>query len=188
MKLFVLRHAKVLIPDGLCYGVSECDSDTSHTQACAARLAPMLPTGAPIWTSPLRRAYQLAQAVHGLRPDLQAPLIDPRLSEMNFGHWEMTPWNDIPKSAFDAWTADFAQHRFGGEQCVQEVLEAVEDALGSAKALAQTQACEGLVWVTHAGVVSALRHLRAGQGARMARADDWPAPGLVMGEMLCLDL
>jgi alpha-ribazole phosphatase len=188
MKLFVLRHARVNIPDGLCYGISDCESDSAHTQACAARLAPLLPRASPIWTSPLRRAGQLAQAVHALRPDLQAPLVDPRLSEMNFGQWEMTPWKDIPQSAFDAWTADFAQHRFGAQQCVQELLDAVEDALCSARALAQVQACEGVVWVTHAGVVSALHHLRKGQGTAIARAADWPAPGLAMGEMLCLDL
>jgi alpha-ribazole phosphatase len=51
MKLFVLRHARVNIPDGLCYGISDRDSDSAHTQACAARLAPLLPTASPIWTS-----------------------------------------------------------------------------------------------------------------------------------------
>ncbi|WP_347555218.1 histidine phosphatase family protein [Robbsia sp. KACC 23696] len=40
-----------------------------------------------------------------------APVIDPRLSEIDFGQWEMQRWDDIPRDQIDRWAADVLHER-----------------------------------------------------------------------------
>ena len=69
-------------------------------QPVAARLKPFLPEGTTVFSSPLLRARQLAEA---LDPEAR---IDERLSEIDFGEWEGQPWDAIERDALDAWAAD----------------------------------------------------------------------------------
>jgi hypothetical protein len=94
------------------------------TQHAAQGLAAELPEKAELWVSPLQRCELLAQSLRGLRPDLPCKT-DARLVEMNFGHWEGVAWADIPRTALDAWTADFGNHRFGGVESANAVLSRV---------------------------------------------------------------
>jgi alpha-ribazole phosphatase len=99
VRLYLIRHPQPAIAAGICYGHSDIGSaEDSHECACALR--PLLPDNAPLYTSPLRRCLDLAQALN------PAPIIDARLVEMNFGAWEMQRWDDIPRSELDAWAAD----------------------------------------------------------------------------------
>ena len=87
--LWLVRHAKPLLPPGLCYGALDMQADAALTQAAAQRLAAVLPKDVPVQVlaSPLRRCVQLAECLHGLRPDLPFAT-DVRLQEMDFGSWE----------------------------------------------------------------------------------------------------
>lgn len=99
MRLYLIRHPKPAIDTGICYGRSDLGL-AEDAIVRAAALRPLLPADAPLWSSPLRRCLELAQALHA------APAIDARLMEMHFGDWEMRRWDDIPRHQLDAWAAD----------------------------------------------------------------------------------
>lgn len=99
MRTFLIRHPKPDIDTGICYGRSD-PGLADDPVGCAEALAPLLPKDAPLYTSPLRRCLELARALH------DAPMIDERLVEMDFGDWEMRRWDDIPRAEIDAWAAD----------------------------------------------------------------------------------
>ena len=94
---------------GLCYGRTDvplAEDPARHAEA----LRPLLPAGAPLYSSPLTRCRQLAERLH------PAPILDDRLREIDFGEWEMRPWNALDRRLIDAWAAaplDFAPP--GGE-------------------------------------------------------------------------
>lgn len=182
MKLWLLRHARVLAAPGVCYGASDLPADPEATHAAAQAAAAVLPAGLPVWVSGLQRAQQLAHDLHTLRPDLGAPRRDPRLNEMDFGCWEGHTWAHIPRTAVEAWTADFAHHRFGGAESTQQVIDRVAAALEDL--VAQVGQDGEALWVTHAGVTKAVMYLKA-QGARPIRsAAEWPTTGIGHGELL----
>ena len=182
MKLWLVRHAQVLLPPGICYGATDVAADAAATLSAVQALAAELPQGLPLWVSPLQRCEQLAQALQGLRPDLVYKTTEPRLAEMDFGHWEGQAWSAIPQSALDAWVADFAHHRFGGGESVAEVMQRVALAWDATRQVGQNA-----VWITHAGVIRAASLLH--QGVRQVqRADQWPKEGPGFGEWLTLGL
>lgn len=175
MKLWLVRHARPLIEAGVCYGVSDMPADAEHTRDCAAQLAPLLPQGLTLWTSPLQRCHVLAEALRAQRPDLQLRT-DARLAELDFGCWEGVRWDDIPRSAFDAWTANFGAARFGGKESVNELLQRVAAVRAEAQALGQDT-----IWVTHAGVLRAMALLDQGH-ATLDQAPLWPQAVAGWGE------
>ena len=179
MKLWLVRHAQVLLPPGICYGATDVAAEAAATLSAAQALAMALPLGLPLRVSPLQRCEQLAQALQGLRPDL-AYKTDGGLAEMDFGCWEGQAWSAIPQSALDAWVADFASHRFGGRESVTEVMHRVARAWDATQ-----QAGQDAVWITHAGVIRAVSLLH--QGVRQVQqADQWPKAAPGFGEWLTL--
>lgn len=169
MKLWLLRHARVSLPAGLCYGSSDVPADAALTREAAQAFAPLPPPGTPVWVSGLLRAQQMVSALQAARPDLGAARMDTRLNEMDFGHWELQRWDAMPRSAFDDWMADFAHHRFGGAESTQMLLYRVAAALADLRP-AQTA---DVVWVTHAGVIRAVQHIVA-SGVQIKNAAEWP--------------
>ncbi len=180
MKLWLVRHARPLIDAGVCYGATDVPADAAHTASTAAQLAPLLPPGLALWTSPLQRCNALAEALCVLRPDL--PLRrDARVAEMDFGCWEGVRWDDIPRSAYDDWTARFGSARFGGRESVNELLQRVADARAEALGLGQDA-----LWVTHAGVLRAMALLDQGLHTLDA-APQWPQAVAGWGEWQALE-
>ncbi len=98
MQVFLIRHPKPVIDAGICYGRLDVDAHAPH--AVADEIRPLLPRDVPVYSSPLRRARQLAEALH------PAPVFDARLAEIDFGDWEGRAWDDIERDALDAWAAD----------------------------------------------------------------------------------
>lgn len=175
MSLWLIRHARPLIQAGVCYGALDVAADPVETEATAKRLAEALPSGLALRCSPRRRCLQLADALAALRPDL-AWAEDPRLAEIDFGAWEGRRWDALGEAAFTAWSADFARHRPGGGESVQDLMQRVAAAWDEASARLQAGQAQG--WITHAGVIRAAR-LLAGGVACPERAEQWPldAPG-----------
>ena len=186
MKLWLLRHARVLAAPRLCYGASDLPADPEATQNAAQAAAAVLPAGLPVWVSGLQRAQQLAHDLHTLRPDLGAARCDVRLNEMDFGCWEGQAWDNIPRAAIDTWTADFARHRFGGVENTQEVLDRVAAALADVHA--QVGASGEAVWVTHAGVVRAVILLTTPGRRPIRNAREWPDTPVGHGELMGIDV
>lgn len=181
MRLWLVRHPQVLLAPGICYGASDVPADPDHTAECAARLAHALPHGLAGACSPLGRCRSLADALARLRPDLHFTT-DAHLAEMDFGHWEGQHWDGIGRAAMAAWTQDFARHRPGDGESVSDFIARVDSALQATAAGHAPQA----LWLTHAGVIKAVRWLLSGRGA-LARADQWPVESVACGDCCVLD-
>ena len=83
---------------------------------------------------------------------------------------------------YDVKVGDFAQHRCGGGESVAQLMARVASAFAQARGGGQ----DGL-WITHAGVVRAVRLLTRGVALPRAAAD-WPVEGLPFGASECLAL
>ena len=141
MILHLIRHPKPLVGPGICYG--RLDISAENIAAVADDLRANLPSGLPLWSSPLQRCRKLAEL---LNPNL---VIDERLMEMDFGAWEGRSWDDIPRPELDAWAADVAGYAPpGGES----PLALQQRALDFVAGLTVPEA----VIVTHAGVIRVL--------------------------------
>lgn len=99
MRLYLIRHPQPAVAPGICYGSTDL-ALAADPAAQAARLRDLLPGDAPLYSSPLTRARRLAEALH------PAPRFDERLREIDFGHWEMQPWDRLDRGLIDAWAAD----------------------------------------------------------------------------------
>ena len=182
MKLLLLRHARTLAADGLCYGRLDVAVHPDLTREAAERVAARLPAAISLWHSPLLRCHELALALAALRSDLQ-PTPEPRIAEMDFGDWEDRPWSSIARAEFDAWMAAFADRPAGGRgestrQFMRRVGEAFDDwRAGGRDAL----------WVTHAGVIRAIELLHKGQRS-VERSDQWPSRPIAFGELLTFEV
>ena len=179
MKLWLVRHAKPLVDEGVCYGASDLDADPAATAAAAQELAQLLPLASPLHVSPLRRCQQLATALCQLRADLQ-PLTEPRLAELDFGNWEGRRWDSIDAADHAAWTADFAHYRPGGGESVQAFMQHIA-------AVLKDQTDPQAVWISHAGVVRAVTLISQGKRT-LSRADEWRGPSLAFGTCCVLEL
>ncbi len=172
MKLWLARHAQPLIGAGICYGALDLVSDAALTTSAAQTLAASLPANTVCRISPLRRCQQLGAALALLRPDLaikSSTCTDARLAEMDFGQFEGQPWSNMPKAAVDAWTADFGNHRFGGKESANEVLQRVKTALDEHSASTSSN----VLWITHAGVIRACSLVAQGI-YRVTAPEQWP--------------
>ena len=91
MKVTFIRHTKVGIPRGICYGWTDVPVADTFEQEAAETLRNLGENKFDkVYTSPLTRAVKLAEYCgHG---DAQR---DERLKEMNMGDWEMQKFDEI---------------------------------------------------------------------------------------------
>lgn len=92
---------------------------------------------------------------------------------MDFGSWEGTAWQAIPRGDIDAWAESFHDHRPGGGECVDDVLGRVREALDDCWHQARQFGASRAVWITHAGVIRAVDVLVADLPWPL-KASDWP--------------
>jgi alpha-ribazole phosphatase len=181
MKLWLVRHAKPGVAEGLCYGRADVPVPLEATRAVAQSVAPLLPAGVEMRCSPLSRCADLAQALIDLRPDLRMTA-DPRIAEMDFGEWEQRPWPAIDPRELDAWTRDFADTRAGRSgESTRQFLRRVAAAFD-----AWHDDGRDAVWITHAGVIRAVWLLRDGLRV-VERADQWPKQAIGFGECVTVE-
>ncbi|RKP56798.1 alpha-ribazole phosphatase [Pararobbsia silviterrae] len=156
MRLVLVRHPEVAIAPGICYGRSDISlkaPPTTGADRIAARVAALCAiTGTRarsvrLYASPLVRCADVASA---LAAQWGGPLaIDSDLAELDFGRWELRPWDSIDRDALDAWAADLEHGRPHGGESVAMVGQRVERWLARASA----QGAGTLVAITHAGVM-----------------------------------
>jgi len=151
VQLWLIRHPPPQVAAGVCYGRTDL-ALVDEVAAAAARIRPQLPPHAPLFTSPLQRCRQLADALH------PAPQSDERLQEMHFGDWEMTPWAQIQREALDGWAADPLGYRPPQGESVAELRARVLAFVAEAHDAGLQRA----VLVTHAGVMKVIVGLAQG--------------------------
>jgi alpha-ribazole phosphatase len=181
VKLHLVRHPQPDVAPGLCYGASDVAvTETELARVHAHLRAHGLPGTLPVYASPLQRCAKLA---HRLQPRSLA--FDARLAEMDFGHWEMRAWDDIPRAEVDAWAADLLHCRPGGAESVLDVAQRVAAFIDD---LRQGGTVDALL-VCHAGTIRLLSAMRAGLTLEQAALDAARQPHrIAYGELVMLEL
>ena len=184
-RLWLVRHARPLAAEGLCYGRLDLPAEAQASRSAAAALAQILPPQvALVRHSPLQRCELLALDVEALRPDL-ASNPEPRIAEMDFGTWEGQAWVEIARPEIDAWAANLAGHAPGGGEPLAAMLQRVALALQDAAARAQGG---DVVWITHAGVARCVQWLLAHGAQRRPKAHEWTMAAPAFGAWMTLAL
>ena len=147
MELYLIRHTTPLVEKGICYGQSDVPLAESFDAEWEV-IRPGLPAGVTgVYTSPLSRCRRLAERI---AQHCAVPLHDDdRLRELNFGRWEMQPWNDIPEPELSAWMNDYVHVPCPGGESYAQLIGRVASFVASLRAGAPGRA----VVVTHAGVI-----------------------------------
>lgn len=148
MNIYLIRHSAVYNPNKLCYGQSEIPLEENFTADFDWIKDHLnLSSKTLYYSSPFRRCTKMAAFLS--EDDF---IIDKRLSELNFGDWEMQAWNKIPKEELDPWMQDFVNYTIPkGENFIdlsERSIQFYED-------LTAVDA-EDVVIVTHAGVIRSL--------------------------------
>lgn len=148
MRLWLIRHPPPAVAPGLCYGRTDLPL-ADDPAPLAADLRARLPAGVPLYSSPLTRCRQLAEALHA------APIFEDRLREIDFGRWEMQPWDRLERALLDAWAADPFHFVPPGGEGIAALQARVKHFIG--------ELTEDAVLVTHAGVIKVCAALLAGE-------------------------
>lgn len=144
MRLYLIRHPAPAIAAGICYGQTDIEL-AQDAAASVAGLRDLLPADATVYSSPLQRCRQFANALH------PAPLFDDRLKEIHFGAWEMRAWDSIDRTDIDAWAAAPLDHAPPGGESVAALYHRVAQFIRERHAASEDK----IVLVTHAGVMKA---------------------------------
>ncbi len=103
--LTLVRHTSVEVARGVCYGQTDVAVRAATFAAEAADVRRRLGDRVydNVFTSPLGRCSRLAEAC-----GYPEAVRDARLMEMNFGEWEMQPWESIADPRLQQWYDDWA--------------------------------------------------------------------------------
>lgn len=148
MEITLVRHPPTVAPADVCIGRSDV-ACAAGWDVLAEGLHATLEPPQRLYTSPLSRCRVFADWLAS-RWQL-VPVVDARLQELDFGHWEGRRWSEIERADSDPWAADPLNVAPPGGECYGALLARVDDWLaefGSAE--------QRIVVVTHAGPVRAL--------------------------------
>ena len=104
MKIILVRHTSVDVPQGTCYGQTDVPVKATFPEE-AALVKTNLQAHCPfdqVYCSPLTRAVKLATFCG--YPDA---VRDDRLLEMNMGRWEMKLYDEIKDPLIEEWYNDY---------------------------------------------------------------------------------
>ena len=129
MDIIMIRHTRVGVPKGTCYGWSDVPvADTFEEEASKTKkhLDDIIKEDAPdiVFSSPLTRALKLA-AFCGY----DTPVLDNRLKEMNMGDWEMQKYDEIKDDALQMWYDDYMHLRSTGGEGFPDLYKRVSEFL-----------------------------------------------------------
>lgn len=149
MKLTVVRHTRVDVPKGICYGITDvalANTENADMKAVADRLCNERFDAA--FTSPLGRCRALVGNITTL-----PATIDARLSELDFGDWEMKPWAEIYETEQGKkWFAGYLHTPCPNGSSYADMEHGVDMFLAELKRGTD----ENILIVTHAGVIRVL--------------------------------
>ncbi|MEY4590915.1 MAG: hypothetical protein RL497_2991 [Pseudomonadota bacterium] len=166
--VYLVRHFKPSVDDGLCYGQSDIPARAIHCAADAQQLQTLLkqlPAEACVFCSPLRRCVTLAA---DLFPKCSVNF-NPLLKELNFGAWEMTPWDAIDRAQLDAWAENYLFFTPPQGESFDDLCQRVKRFVAENI----TRPTPAII-ITHAGVIKAFLYLFG--GADLAAAIGYSAP------------
>lgn len=121
-----IRHTRLSIEPGLCYGQTDVMvADTFEEEAANVVLAIKDRNYDAVFTSPLVRAKTLASYCG--YPDA---IEDDRLKELNFGEWEMKSWLELfslDELQSVSWFSEWHKKKIPGGESLDEMMARVRD-------------------------------------------------------------
>lgn len=147
MKLLLIRHTSVNVAKGVCYGQTDvplADSFRKEAEMVRHRLAAYDLDA--VYSSPLSRCTELA-AYCGY----ERPVTDTRLMEMNFGEWEMKPFEEITDPNLQRWFDDYLNVAPTGGESSMEQRRRFLDFIGDLRTRHPEEATIGVF--THGGII-----------------------------------
>ena len=108
LELILIRHTSVDVPPGVCYGQTDVPLKLTFEKEAATTLANLKTILADgqmpeqVYTSPLTRCVRLAEYCG--YPDAER---ERRIMEINFGAWEMKPFDHNDDPRLKEWYADY---------------------------------------------------------------------------------
>ncbi len=156
MEIYFVRHTSVDVPSGICYGSTDVDLKSTFSeeaQEVKNRLKGL--QFDKIFTSPLSRATKLASFCG--YPDAT---IDIRLTEFNFGDWEMQSYDKLyeEEALFREWCEKYITTKCPNGESLTEQINRVDSFINDLKAIGYTRVCA----FCHGGVLAIGRSLAGG--------------------------
>jgi len=148
MEVYLIRHTRVDVPQGVCYGQTDVPlAQTFPEEAAAVKEKLTGLTFDAVFTSPLSRASKLA-AFCGYADAVP----DKRLLELNFGDWEMQNYNDLYATSeeFRLWCNDFQERPTPHGESLKEQEQRFMDFLQEQKG----KGLQRIAVFTHGGILS----------------------------------
>lgn len=153
MDLYLIRHTRPQVLDGVCYGHADIDVAPSFNEdfeILKNKLNAIKPSR--IFSSPLQRCLKLADA-SATHLNSATVTQDSRLMELNFGDWELQPWSDIPQGIVGEWTEAHIRHTPPNGESYQDLHLRAKSFL---EEVSEKHEDEAVIAFTHAGVIRAL--------------------------------
>lgn len=143
-EIFLIRHTKPDIPEGLCYGQSDVPYAVEEFHAWETPR--VWPQACRVFSSPSKRCHDLA-----LKAFRQPIRVDSRLMELHFGNWEAKLWQDLPRDETEVWTRDYLNRAPPAGESLQDLTQRL-------RSFFVDQLCtdETTLIFTHAGVIRLL--------------------------------
>jgi len=147
MKITLIRHTRVAVPAGVCYGVTDVDvAPTFEQEATVVRDGLRGLSFDVVYTSPLQRCWKLARFC-----GFPEAVADERLRELNFGTWEGQRWEAIRDPHLQEWYDNWLNQRAGGAESFLDHYNRVADFLDELRGQAHRHVC----LFTHGGTIRA---------------------------------
>jgi alpha-ribazole phosphatase len=153
MRLIVIRHTKVAVEPGVCYGQSDVPLSESYNQEKKWVAAQLKESSVEaVYASPLSRCRQLA---YDLFPK-NTIVCDSRLKELDFGSWELNTWEEIYASEEGkTWMANFQTLPTQNGESYPDMRKRIESFLSELS----SNGHQTVAIVTHAGVIRIMKSI-----------------------------
>lgn len=174
MEIYLIRHTKVNIEPGICYGQKDVDLALTYSEELKAVKEKLKDIDFDlIISSPLTRAKKLANDIFG-----DQVLDDKRLMELNFGDWEGKVWDEIKDPLFQVWMEDFVNKKCSNGESFVMLRDRVLEFWNEIK----SKDCKKIAIFTHGGVIRTIKAIE--QNVKLE--DSFNEPTTDFGEITIL--
>ncbi len=159
MKIYLLRHTRVDVPSGICYGQTDVSlADTFENELGIIKKTLSDVKFEKVYSSPLTRCMYLAKE---FSDDI---ISDERLMELDFGDWENKSWDEI----FDCekgkkWFSNYLEEVCPNGESSQMLQQRIQNFIDELPKIN-----DNILIVTHSGAIRMFRIILEGWSTKKA--------------------
>lgn len=174
MKITLVRHTSVAVPQGVCYGKTDVALAPAFPEEASHVKKKLQGQSFPeVYCSPSTRCLRLAEVLSD-----EKPVCDSRLMEMNFGEWEGKYYDEITDPRLQEWYSDYINVRATGGESFMDQQARFNNFIEDMK----TKGKNDVLIVTHAGILMQAQILAG------ITEDEVFRRKIAFGEVISLDL